>query len=761
MIGQLKQVQELYYNIQKLSKPEYKNKIAQFNKKIVENERDISLTQAILKKEAKIEAETKKHIKELDTKQIWIKLKKGKIGAAMEAAATIVMYCHFKAKGWIKTHVFHAEKYHRTKKRKMVAHLFMIVILVISLFTLSGVFVDEDNQVTGATTYGGGYIKHIEAPTIEQQEKDAAAYQTYLATKSENDGESKTIADIDILDEIAVREVTDAEVKAIIASAEADIIAMEAAGLQTTYVKDLLLEMVDEGTERTIDYEEIEENAAIIANIKQQSLYLIDTLALKEVEIVEFEDITGYDTRSVWELFETAHFELDQERYDNARIAIESITPGLNKIQIEQTRLTTLLDAQRNRAWQWIKANILQLILATMIVSVLGSMLYLKGRVLFIKRKIDNLQIELDILNHLIKKAQEEFYKEGKISKLMYDMKVTTYKERIEEIKSRIPVLRTNLKKIEEEERKSYKKRLRERWQKIKGKGENVVTKIKGIEGNQKEQLTQWIAKKSTVKMSATTVKSIQEKLKEAKVRASRHAKEKSKKVQAHVEKVHHKIKEIAKSTIKSAIKPTIKSTIKSAIKPTIKSTIKSAIRSTVKTTTKNIKENHRKLKKSRPLKHVRRMQGVINNQLIGDHYGWFHGIRKRLRRKGTAKASAVSHEMSTMRPVVSLFDNTWGEKGRQESVVDFIDDYAEDNTSTRKAKQGKESPEDFVQTLASAHLYQETEKDVQLNEEKEHFKTQMLVQQLAASEVLKEEIKRDTSVPELLQNFDRVWREK
>ncbi len=55
--------------------------------------------------------------------------------------------------------------------------------------------------------------------------------------------------------------------------------------------------------------------------------------------------------------------------------------------------------------------------------------------------------IEDEVLQQLMKKAQREYYTDGKITKSMYAMKTEMYKTREEEIKSLLPVFKKELEK--------------------------------------------------------------------------------------------------------------------------------------------------------------------------------------------------------------------------------------------------------------------------------------------------------------------------
>ena len=64
-----------------------------------------------------------------------------------------------------------------------------------------------------------------------------------------------------------------------------------------------------------------------------------------------------------------------------------------------------------------------------------------------LQKKVRKLKVEHNVLNDLIKDAQTKRFKEGKMSALVYNIKVEKYKSRMSEIKETLPVFEARLKK--------------------------------------------------------------------------------------------------------------------------------------------------------------------------------------------------------------------------------------------------------------------------------------------------------------------------
>ena len=227
---------------------------------------------------------------------------------------------------------------------------------------------------------------------------------------------------------------------------------MNNAGFSTYYVTDILLDMKDEASDTKIDYEKILANAALISKAREDAFYVYDLLTLKEIEIIEFEQISGINASSAWQLYNNAQTEFENERYENAKEALNAITPKLDQIQVDATRLTTQLLAQKNRFMEWVKNNVISIVLTIFVIAGLALFFYKKMEISLIQRKITHLQIEQEVLADLMKRAQKEYYNDGKITKSMYTMKTELYKNRTEEIKTTLPILQRDLlKKMKKE----------------------------------------------------------------------------------------------------------------------------------------------------------------------------------------------------------------------------------------------------------------------------------------------------------------------
>jgi hypothetical protein len=84
-----------------------------------------------------------------------------------------------------------------------------------------------------------------------------------------------------------------------------------------------------------------------------------------------------------------------------------------------------------------------------------------------IENKLKKLKIEKESLTNLMKKAQVQRYEKGKLSALIYNMRMEKYSKRLNEIKGNIPVLEAMLERkkkvfkniLEKEKKENHKKK--------------------------------------------------------------------------------------------------------------------------------------------------------------------------------------------------------------------------------------------------------------------------------------------------------------
>lgn len=248
----------------------------------------------------------------------------------------------------------------------------------------------------------------------------------------------------------------DSEIQNIIDAAKSDITAMAKEGLSITGVKKLLIEIYDEANNFQPNYNKIVEKANEIVNSKKKAFSTNDLLSRKELEITEFEKLTDIAATKAWFLHEKATGELKNEQYDDAEKTIEKITPLLTELQITDSLWRTLINTQENKLIKWFGNNIATIILILLLISILVYFTAGKVKIFLLRRKIDYLVVEQDLLDDFIKKA-EKGYDNKTITRSMYLMKRRMYETRKEDINKEIPLLKERLQQSMKSTSKSAK----------------------------------------------------------------------------------------------------------------------------------------------------------------------------------------------------------------------------------------------------------------------------------------------------------------
>src|SRR3989338_6302961 len=245
--------------------------------------------------------------------------------------------------------------------------------------------------------------------------------------------------------------ISDIEIELLLNKSAEIVEEMREEGLPTLYAEDLLIEMQDEANDYNINYNKLLENAQHIAQAREDALYVRDVLIMKSEEISDYEEISGFDASAAWTLYNLAKEEFENERYQNAKDILGEITPALDKITVDQTRLQTRIFAQTNRLWEWVKDNAVAITVTLLVMALIVALSYKRMQFILLRRRINHLMIEEEVLSGLMKKAQKEYYQDKKITKSMYAMKMEMYTLRIEEIKAMLPVLQKELQKKKRE----------------------------------------------------------------------------------------------------------------------------------------------------------------------------------------------------------------------------------------------------------------------------------------------------------------------
>jgi broad-specificity NMP kinase len=187
---------------------------------------------------------------------------------------------------------------------------------------------------------------------------------------------------------------------------------------------------------QNLSYKEVILYTEEIKVTQERILLLLDTLSLEEKKIIEYSETTKT-------IFNQANLAFFEERYIDAEKLLEDLKLQMEKENAEASTLNEIKNATKNFFQKyWLH---LLVFLALMFILFKITHRFLEKKLL--ARKIKRMKIEENVLGDLLKKAQEERFKENKISGLVYNIRSRRYQEKIQEIKEELPVLEARLKK--------------------------------------------------------------------------------------------------------------------------------------------------------------------------------------------------------------------------------------------------------------------------------------------------------------------------
>lgn len=181
-----------------------------------------------------------------------------------------------------------------------------------------------------------------------------------------------------------------------------------------------------------------------IAARKQKAYGLLDSIEALEIKVQEYKeqlvDISEANT-----LLENTRIAFENERYDEAEAMLAEANSNLENKKAELTTLNVMVRSGKNlfvKNWR-------ALTIFAVVLIIIGFFSWKKIKAKNLRKKIKRLKAEKEALVNLLKKAQTQRYKEGKISGLVYNVRTERYNKKLDDIKEMLPSLEAMLKRSE------------------------------------------------------------------------------------------------------------------------------------------------------------------------------------------------------------------------------------------------------------------------------------------------------------------------
>lgn len=317
----------------------------------------------------------------------------------------------------------------------LVACLFLLVFLGFDISnTITGAVIYETDNESEIITYENTTLENITQETalnaILQAESDIQEMQeagfgivwfndTLIDAKKYFEGEDYTA----LLEEIG--KISDAE--------------------RREKAKSLLLEAQEKiGVE--VDYKKVLEKTKLISERKEKAYEIKDIIRASELRLQEFKQ-QGLDTTEAEEILSNAVNEFKNERFENIENIINTVDTKLIELSAETTIVRTIYRAGRENITSFVKEYYVPLLLLFGSLIAIAILLYNRIKIAILRHRIRDMKVEKDVLEDLMKKAQTDYFAKGDITKQTFGIKTEKYKERLAEIKQKLPVSEALLEK--------------------------------------------------------------------------------------------------------------------------------------------------------------------------------------------------------------------------------------------------------------------------------------------------------------------------
>ncbi len=196
-----------------------------------------------------------------------------------------------------------------------------------------------------------------------------------------------------------------------------------------------------------VDYKKVLEKTKAINERKVKAYEINDYIVASELRIKEMEK-TGLNMSGALDILNSAKIEFKEERYDNAIKLLAQIEPKIDEIKSENNLVKTIYRAGKETTLNFIKEHYIAIIISFTVLIIIFLLSYNRVMVIILNKKIDDMNIEKEVLDDLMRKSQSDYYSKVVIPKKTYDIKINAYKERMLQIKQQMPVVEARLEKL-------------------------------------------------------------------------------------------------------------------------------------------------------------------------------------------------------------------------------------------------------------------------------------------------------------------------
>jgi len=194
------------------------------------------------------------------------------------------------------------------------------------------------------------------------------------------------------------------------------------------------------------DYSSVIDKVASIEGIKSDAFETYDELTALESKLKESAKNTNMSEAET--IFEEAKKEFYDERYAQSSVLIETCYKKIIETEATSSRIRALYEASTKTLAGFFQRNGPTILIVLAVLLILFAIFKKRIYTHFIKRNIQRLGLEKEILGDLIKKAQTEYFQKATISEATYRVRINKFGELIRDINRRESILNIDLEGI-------------------------------------------------------------------------------------------------------------------------------------------------------------------------------------------------------------------------------------------------------------------------------------------------------------------------
>jgi hypothetical protein len=188
-----------------------------------------------------------------------------------------------------------------------------------------------------------------------------------------------------------------------------------------------------------VDYKKVLEFTKAINDRKKKAYEFNDLIRASELRILEFKG-QNLDTSIAEDKLADAVDEFKNERFQDIEPLLENIDKNLIELSAEITIVKTIYRAGKENIVVYVKDHYKPLLLLLGSLLIIFILLYNRIMIAVLRRRIRDMKVEIMVLEDLMKKAQTDYFAKGDITKQTYQIKLEKYKERLAELRQKLPV---------------------------------------------------------------------------------------------------------------------------------------------------------------------------------------------------------------------------------------------------------------------------------------------------------------------------------